>query len=120
MFSSYFKIVKFQPMKNLPDSVNVDAFIEQLKSVIKHVVTECLQQHQKEESLNGFLSREETAKRLRVTLPTLHKWIDKKVLNPYYMESKPYFREEEIIATLRAGYKNKTSDRTNSLNPKKN
>jgi hypothetical protein len=106
-------------MKDLQDSINDDAFIEQLKSVIKHVVIECLQQHQKE-ALSGFLSREEAAKSLRITLPTLHKWIDKNVLNPYYIESKPYFREEEIIATLKAGYNKKTSDRNQFFKPKKN
>lgn len=48
-----------------------------------------------------YLTRQETAKLLSISLPTLHDWCKKKILNPYRMGCRVYFKSDEIDQSLK-------------------
>jgi excisionase family DNA binding protein len=47
-----------------------------------------------------LLSIEETAKLLRVSKVTIHKWKKKKLIQHYRIGRKIYFKEQELIGSL--------------------
>ncbi|WP_438711438.1 helix-turn-helix domain-containing protein [Aquimarina muelleri] len=47
-----------------------------------------------------LLTREQTAKLLSVSLPTLNKWSKLGILNSYHMGNRVYYKKQEIISTL--------------------
>ncbi|MCK7589274.1 helix-turn-helix domain-containing protein [Subsaxibacter sp. CAU 1640] len=54
-----------------------------------------------------FMSRNETAKLLKISLVTLHDWINKGILHPYKMGNKTYFSRKEITETIYSSNKSK-------------
>ena len=47
-----------------------------------------------------YLSRKETAKMFSVSLVTLHKWVNKGFLHPYYVGKRVYFKYDEVVNAL--------------------
>ena len=47
-----------------------------------------------------FLSRQETADLLKISLVTLHDWVNHGVLKSYKLQRRVYFKKEEVMATL--------------------
>lgn len=47
-----------------------------------------------------ILTRKEVAELFQVTLVTIHEWIRNKILKPYKMGNKTYFKYSEILETL--------------------
>ncbi|PKQ45913.1 helix-turn-helix domain-containing protein [Confluentibacter flavum] len=47
-----------------------------------------------------FMSRNETAKLLKISLVCLHDWMNKGILKPYKMGNKTYFSRKEVTETL--------------------
>lgn len=49
-----------------------------------------------------LLTRKETAKLLRVSLPTLHDWTKRGIIKGYRIEGKVYYKKSEIEESLTA------------------
>ena len=77
--------------------------LEQFKTVILHGVEERLKELVKtpEKEEVKYLTRFEVAKLLSISLPTLHDWSRKKILNPYRMGCRVYFKSDEIEKSLK-------------------
>ncbi|WP_297085782.1 helix-turn-helix domain-containing protein [uncultured Draconibacterium sp.] len=50
-----------------------------------------------------YLTRKEVAKKLRISLPTLHTNVRKRILNPHRISGRVLFRKDEIDALLASG-----------------
>lgn len=48
-----------------------------------------------------YLTRQETADLLSISLVTLHDWSRKKILNPYRLGNRVYYRSDEIDQSLK-------------------
>jgi hypothetical protein len=49
---------------------------------------------------DDFLTRNETAKLLKISLVCLHDWCNKGILHPYKMGNKTYFSRKQVTETL--------------------
>lgn len=49
---------------------------------------------------DDFMSRNETAELLKISLTALHDWMNKGILKPYKMGNKTYFSRKEVTETL--------------------
>ncbi len=47
-----------------------------------------------------YLTRKEVAERLCITLPTVHSWINKGILNPYRIGNRVLFKSDELDKSL--------------------
>jgi hypothetical protein len=47
-----------------------------------------------------FMSRNETAKLLKISLVCLHDWMNKGILKPYKMGNKTYFSRKEVTEQM--------------------
>ncbi len=43
-----------------------------------------------------YLTRHDVAKLLKINLSTVHAWSNKKILKPYYIGNKVYYRSDDI------------------------
>ena len=48
-----------------------------------------------------YLTRLEVAQKLSISLPTLHDWVKKKILNAYRVGNRVYFKSDELDSCLR-------------------
>ncbi len=48
-----------------------------------------------------YLTRKEVAELLSISLPTLHDWSKRKILNPYRIGNRVYFKIDEIDQSLK-------------------
>ncbi|MGV0845657.1 MULTISPECIES: helix-turn-helix domain-containing protein [unclassified Empedobacter] len=82
-------------MKNTLTLYNVDAdnLIIQIKTIIEKTI------NQQKEILKmeiEFLTREETARILKIDLSTLHRWTNKGLIAQYGLGNKRYYLRSEI------------------------
>lgn len=63
--------------------------------IISNLVDNPIQEPEK------LLTREETAKFLKVSLPTLNNWTKAGVLTPRYLGRRVYYKKSEIINNLK-------------------
>lgn len=78
---------------------NVDA--DELISKIKNIVEKTINQQKEILSMEvEFLTREETARILKIDLSTLHRWTSKGILNQYGLANKRYYLRTEIEQKL--------------------
>lgn len=66
---------------------------EQLKETAQELSTT-------KQPLKEFLSRQETAEYFGVSLVCVHDWCKKKILHPYKMGNRTYFKREELVTAL--------------------
>lgn len=80
--------------------------IEELEDTIRKVLTDSLRENQISipSKLDGdFLTRNETAQLLRVTLPTLYDWTKRGYLQSYRMGSRIRYKRSEVNAAFDSG-----------------
>jgi excisionase family DNA binding protein len=80
--------------------------IEELEDTIRKVITDSLRENQvsiPSKSDDDYLTRIETAKLLRVTLPTLADWTKRGILNSYRMGSRIRYKRSEVNASFDSG-----------------
>lgn len=77
--------------------------LEQFQTVILHGMEERLKELViiPDQKSVKFLTRAEVAELLSISLPTLHEWCKKKILNPYRMGNRVYFKMEEVEKSLK-------------------
>jgi predicted DNA-binding transcriptional regulator AlpA len=77
---------------------------EELKTTIAEVITcelpRIIKLHLQVETTKEFLSREEVAKTLGISLSGLHNWINQGILKPKKIGGKTYFMYSDIRAIL--------------------
>jgi excisionase family DNA binding protein len=74
---------------------------EDLKRLIEKTIENCLQSLPKNEpESNGYLTRQETSKLLRISLPTLNELTKKGVLKGYRIGSRVLYRHSEVENSL--------------------
>lgn len=77
--------------------------LEQLKEGLLEAIERRLKESDSNpESLGNekYLTRKEVAKLLSISLPTLHDWCKKRILNSYRMGNRVYFKSSEIDQSL--------------------
>jgi excisionase family DNA binding protein len=80
--------------------------IEELEDTIRKVISDSLRENQFSNSSvydADYLTRIETAKLLRVTLPTLSDWTKRGILNSYRMGSRIRYKRSEVKASFDSG-----------------
>lgn len=77
--------------------------VDELVLLLTKQITERLEvkkepvERQEQEEL---LTRKQTAHILGVCLPTIHNWIKLKILKPYKMGNRTYFKRSEVMAYI--------------------
>jgi hypothetical protein len=56
--------------------------------------------HQIDSNQKEVLTRTETAKLFSISLVCLHDWVKKKILKPYKVGNKTYFKRSEVMEVL--------------------
>jgi len=86
-------------MMNTLTLYNVDA--EDLVNKIKSIVEKTINQQKEIFAMEvEYLTREETAKILKIDLSTLHRWTSKGIISQYGLGSKRYYLRSEIEQKL--------------------
>lgn len=73
---------------------------EEFKAYLDAAVQKTLDNYVPPKNDVEYLTRKEVAKKLRISLPTLHKNVSKGVLNPQRVSGRVLFRKDEIEALL--------------------
>ena len=73
---------------------------EELKNLIKQAIRAELDNHPKKENIK-YLSREETAKLLKISLPTLHFYTKKGIIKSHRIGSRVLFLESDIQTAVK-------------------
>jgi len=68
---------------------------ESVKTQIQELVNATNKEQQKDE--NDLLSRKETAEFFKVSLVTVHSWVNSGLIRPLKMGNKTYFKKSELI-----------------------
>ena len=80
--------------------------IEELEDTIRKVITDSLRENQMavpSKSDDDYLTRMETAKLLRVTLPTLADWTKRGILKSYRMGTRIRYKRSEVNESFDSG-----------------
>lgn len=78
--------------------ISATAFIEYLKGLEKRLSE--IQKAIKPKPETELLTRQETAKLLDVSLPTLHSWTKKNILQAYRIGNKVRYKKDEVLKAL--------------------
>ena len=80
--------------------------IEELEGTIRRVITDSLRENQFSKPSNpeaDYLTRIETAKLLRVTLPTLADWTKRGILKSYRLGTRIRYKRSEVNESFDSG-----------------
>lgn len=75
--------------------LTIDQLLSKIDSLIEKRVSEKLDQLTPPKS-NRFLTRKETALILQISLPTLNIWTKQEIIPSYRIQSKIYYKSDEI------------------------
>lgn len=78
-------------------NINADDLVDQIKSIVVKTIN---QQKEIFSMEVEFLTREETARILKIDLSTLHRWTKRKIISQYGIGSKRYYLRTEIEQKL--------------------
>ena len=81
---------------------------EDLAVLIKQSVKECLPDFpiQKDSDQKEILTRSETARLFSISLVCLHDWMKKKIVKPYKVGNKTFFKHSEVMEVLTSSNRN--------------
>lgn len=80
------------------DGFNLDKLVEHIASK----VSEQLEEKQQQQAVDHeYLSRDQVAKMLRISLPTLHDWCKKGILQSYRLGKRVYFKSQEVEEAMK-------------------
>lgn len=77
-----------------------EEFMAKLCFKLKEIIKSYIEDNHNQEP-EKLLTREETAKFLKVSLPTLNNWTKAKVLTPHHIGRRVYYKKSEIINKLK-------------------
>ena len=93
------------------DSTKANVLIQltpgQLEEFVQHTVEETLRrkgEHSSNDDLDDWLTREETAKMLHVSFPTLRQYEKEKLLVPCRIKRRVLYSRKEVEEKLRQGF----------------
>ena len=82
--------------------------IAEFEAKIEEIIFDCLAQIEiREKESFEYLTRQQTAELLQVSLVTLNNWSKKKVLTPYSMGNRVYYRIQDILDNMKPINNNK-------------
>lgn len=74
------------------------ASISEFQIKLEEIVSSCLSNIEiREKEKFEYLTREQTAELLNVSLVTLNNWSKKRILTPYSLGSRVYYRHQDIL-----------------------
>jgi len=76
----------------------VNLITESVKEQIKELVSESNKERNQDEP--EFLTRKETALFFRVSLVSVHAWINDGIIKPYKVGNRTYFKKSELVNVL--------------------
>ena len=79
------------------ENITVDELKNELLTEFKQMLKDFLNQQEKVDEL---LTREETAKMLKISLVTLHDWTKKDLIPAYRIGNKIRFKKREVLGSL--------------------
>ncbi len=77
--------------------------IEELENTIRKVISDSININHISNNLNSetdFLTRRETAKLLKITLPTLYEWTKRGYLKSYRMATRIRYKQSEVVDAI--------------------
>ncbi len=79
-------------------TIQIHLTVDELSELIKESVKEAVQVAlaARGDSSSKYLTRKETALKLNISLPTLHRWTLKSRLRAYRIESRVLYKEKDI------------------------
>jgi len=77
--------------------------VEEFKAYLDAAVQKTLDNYVPPKDEVEYLTREEVAKKLRISLPTLHANVKKGILNPKRISGRVLFSQDEIEELLASG-----------------
>lgn len=80
-------------------NINVEEFFEKIRTTVRDEIT--FLKSLDDESEKKFLTRKETATRLRITLPTLNSYTKNGVLKGQRIGYRVLYREEDVTAAIK-------------------
>lgn len=74
-----------------------------LDSLVEHIASKVSEQlEEKQQAVeHEYLSRDQVAKMLRISLPTLHDWCKKGILQSYRLGKRVYFKSQEVEESMK-------------------
>ncbi len=84
--------------------VEVEELEAHITSSIEKALAKLLPQHLKAEE---YLTRKEVAECYKISLPTVHAWINKGLLTAYKIEGRTLFKADEVAAAAQKVYRYK-------------
>lgn len=82
------------------EGIVLDDFLLKIEEIIGNQVKKELSALQKSPEIK-FMSRQETAKFLHITLPTLHHWTKFGYLKSYRIRNRVLYKSDEVISSLK-------------------
>lgn len=79
---------------------NEQIFWEKNKTSLRDVLKEIQFNHSHKDYVDEFITRKETAKRLHISLPTLHQYVKNGVIKSYRLKGRILFNWQEIKNSL--------------------
>lgn len=73
----------------------VNLITECVKTQFQELLTSSIKEQPKDE--NDFLTRKETAQFFKVSLVTIHQWMNDGIIKPYKVGNRTYFKKSELI-----------------------
>ena len=84
--------------------------IEEFEHKIEDIITTCLAQIEiREKEGFEYLTRQQTAELLQVSLVTLNNWKKRKVLTPHGLGNRVYYRMQDILDNMKPINNNQSS-----------
>ena len=80
---------------------------QELREIVHEVVLSILKTQSKDRPDSQFMSVKQTYVFLGISRSTLYVWIEKGLIEPFYIGDKPYFIKEEINAMMQERSKSK-------------
>ena len=79
--------------------------IQELESLIQNAIKESLvlREQPKTEKSNDFITRQETASILKISLVTLHHWTKRGLIDSYKISTRVRFKRSEVLRLVENG-----------------
>ncbi len=84
--------------KIILDGITANELVSQLANSVKEMLTK--KEPQPQEQKEEFLTRNETAKFLKVSLVTLWQWDNKGILKPHRIGTKVRYKKSDVLNCL--------------------
>jgi excisionase family DNA binding protein len=82
--------------------INADTLLSQIDGIIESRLKSFAPKPSTPQDAEEFLTREEVARLLKISFPTLHDWTNKNLLKSYRIGNKVRYRKSEVMQSPKA------------------